>query len=146
MNKMKWIVTKILQEECIASIMSIVTIVLLYNYNYIIKELNVLTMGVKYLDLYYILMIFVIKVMQPKGDKVVYMSVNLCSIATMLFVTVGTLDMHIASIGQATMFLDYNLRNIVEMFVHTALAWFILRVWLGFVSRENMNALNEKVQ
>ena len=128
MKKIKGILMSKLQDKGFTNIMCIMTIILLYNYTLSIEMLNVKRISISNEYVYLMLMMLIIQFMSPKGDKMLYMSVNLCSIAPMLFVTVCTLDMHIATIGQATIFLDYHPLLIITMLVHGIAHWTPIKV------------------
>jgi len=128
MEKMKGILMSKLQDKVFTNIMCIITIILLYNYTLSIEMLNVKRISFSNEYVYLMLMMLIIQFMSPKGDKLLYMSINLGSIATMLFVTVCTLDMHIATIGQATIFLDYHPLLIITMLVHGIAQWIPIKV------------------
>lgn len=133
MNWVKGMLNRILQEKGITNTMFIVTIVLLFNYRYSMKMLNVDTINIGYEGIYLILILLVVLFEKHKGDKVIYIGVNLCSIATILFVSVHTLKIHVATMGKVTLFLEYHPLRIILMFMYAMLLWIQIKIFLDIL-------------
>ena len=115
------VVRRILCSNVFTDIVFIVATVLLYNYMFSIEMLHIKTININYEHIHDLLMWALILFMIPKGNKMVRMSISLYSIATIVLIIISTLNLHIATIGEYTLFLDYEPLWICEMCVAAAI-------------------------
>lgn len=126
-------IKRILSSKSFMKIIFIITMVLLYNYMLSITMLKIKTININYEYVHGLLMWALIIFMTPKGDKMVRMSISLYSIATIVLIIISTLNLHIANIGQLTLFLDLELLWICEMCVSAVIKYVLLKICLYVV-------------
>ena len=124
-------VRRILSSNVFTDIVFIVATILLYNYMFSIEMLHI---NINYEDIHGLLMWALILFMTPKGDKMVRMSISLYSIATIVLIGVSTLNLHIATIGQSTLFLDIEPLRVCVLVVFVVIKCVVLKISLHIVN------------
>lgn len=139
--KKRSFVRRILSSKVFMDMIYIVTMVLFYNYRLSIEIFNIQNINIDYAYVHGILMLVMVMCMIPRGDKMVRMSISLYSIVTIVVICISTLNLHIATIGQSTLFLDLEPFGICVIVVSAVIKYVLLKIGL-YVAKWGLNKID----